>query len=118
MRYRERLLITAPSTTAGSHDPVTHVFTPAAGPDTLYDGLADVQDGGAALDQNGQARSSIKSDAVAYVADESAIGVIQRAVATRPELAATVTWADGSTSTGVVETVVRLDGAIELRWVR
>ena len=118
MQFRENLRIEAPPTAEGSHDPVTHVFTPAAGPDVLYDGPADVQDGGARLDQDGQSRASVNSDAVAYLADESQIGAIAAAVTERSELSAVVTWADGTTRTAAVETVVRLDGTVELRWMR
>lgn len=118
MRYREHLRIEAPPTAAGTHNPVTHVFTPAAGPDVLYDGPADVQDGGAALDRNQQQRASVASDAIVFLADESAIGVLANAATERSALDAIVTWADGSQSQGRVETVSRFDGVVELVWLR
>lgn len=118
MRYRERLTITAASATAGTQDPVTHVFTPGGADVTLYDAGADVQDGGLQIRRASDDGALIQSDARAFLRDESAIAAIEAAQTSGRALAATVTWRDGTTSKARIDRVQRLEGSIDMTWLR
>lgn len=118
MRYRETLVITAPSALAGSHDPVTHVFTPGGDDEELYNGSADVQDAGLAIRRDPTDQAVIQSDARAYLRKESTLATIEAKRKSGQPMTAVVTWRDGTTSQARVDRVRRLDGAVELTWMR
>lgn len=110
MRYPHRLLITRPVAGGGTQNPDTGVSTPGSST-TVYDGNADVQDEGKALSRDTDGRPTEMSDAVAYLADEAAIGSIKNGDG------AVVTWEDGTTADATVQKRVRLDGKLHLQWV-
>lgn len=118
MRYHETLVITAPGSVAGAHDPVTHVFTPGGVDTTLYDGSADVQDVGLAVRRDPTDQAVIQSDARAYLRKETALAAIEATRKSGQPMTAVVTWRDGSTQQARVDRVRRLDGAVELTWMR
>lgn len=95
---------------AGTQNPDTGQHTPGA-ETVLYDGPADVQDGGKALRRDNDGRAVETSDAVVFLADPSAAAQL------RPGLAGVVTWEDGKTSDAEILRSVRLDGTLFLRWL-
>jgi hypothetical protein len=108
--YRERVLIAVPGA-GGVQDPTTGIWS-AAPAQTIYEGVADVQDAGAALRRDASGRLVESWDAVAFLppAAEKA-GVLARI---RPDQAVTITWADGSHASAAVVRARRIDGAVEL----
>lgn len=109
MPYPHRLSITRPGE-GGDQDRETGVWVPAE-PITLYDGTADVQDGGVVLERAADGTPTLSCDAQAFLEDWSGIGQI------RPDQDALVEWEDGSTSSGKVVRARRLDGVVFLRWL-
>lgn len=108
MSYPHRLSITREGT--GSQDPDTGAWTPGTAV-MIYDGPADVQDGGETIQRDSDGRPTAVSDATAYLEDERAVGSIY--VGDR----AVVTWEDGTTADARVLKVVRLDGKLQLGWL-
>lgn len=108
MSYPHRLLVTREG--AGSQDPDTGAWTPGT-PVTIYDGPADVQDEGEAIQRDSDGRPTKVSDATAYLADETGMGAFKE------RDVAVVTWEDGTTSDAVVQKIVRLDGKLHLGWL-
>jgi hypothetical protein len=78
---------------------------------SLYDGPADVQDGGVVLARAVDHTPTLTSDASAFLADWSGVGRI------RPDDDVLVEWEDGAESAGKVVRVRRLDGVVFLRWL-
>lgn len=109
MPYPHRLSITRPGE-GGGQDRETGAWEPPE-PVSLYDGPADVQDGGVVLARAEDHTPTLTSDAQAFLGDWSGIGGI------RPDDDATVEWEDGSESAGTVVRVRRLDGVVFLRWL-
>jgi hypothetical protein len=111
--YPHTLRITRGSTDpgAGGQD-VDGVWTPDPGQPqevVLYDGPADVQDGGDTVERDNAGSPTAISNAVAFLADESQLSLIL------PNDAAKVTWADGSVTQAAVNKVRKLDGTIFLK---
>ena len=128
MKYPHRLRIWRDATGTGGNAPAapaggtttnmrTGRWTPAAPAGSaaaaaaervVYDGAADVQDRGRTIQRNEEGQPTLRSDAVAFLEDESTIGDIQDGDRAR------VTWEDGKTLEGRVSRVVRLDGSVDL----
>lgn len=109
MPFPHRLVITRPGE-GGAQDRETGAWVPAP-PLHLYDGSADVQDGGVVLERAVDHTPTLTSDASAFLEDWSGIGRI------RPDDDARVVWEDGSESSGQVVRARRLDGVLFLRWL-
>lgn len=82
-------------------------------PDTidLYDGEADVQDGGAMFNRDTNGAVVDQSDAVAFLRRTKDIG----SFANKTTLKAEITWEDDTTSQADVVKIRRLDGTVWLK---
>lgn len=108
MRYPHTWTCTRSS--GGTQDPDTGEWTPGA-TTTVYSGPADCQDEGETIRRDADGRPVTMSEAVLYLADETAVADH------RPGDTGTVTWEDGTTDDAEVAKVVRLDGKIHLKWL-
>lgn len=77
----------------------------------LYDGAADVQDGGKMFDRDRYGEYVIGSDAVVFLKDTSNVNVMARAVGLQAE----ITWEDDSVDFAEVVKVRRLDATVWLK---
>lgn len=102
-----------PSTGYTDDDGVWH--DDASQPDTLdvYNGLADVQDGGKMFSRDRGGDLVDKSDAVAFLKNKKVIPALELLT----NLKAEITWEDGSISNADVIKVRRLDATVWLRRV-
>lgn len=79
----------------------------------LYDGPADVQDGGRMFNKDNGGDYSPTSDAVAFLKDEKAIGSMIK----RTGLRAEITWEDQTVDIADIQRIRRLDATIWLKRV-
>jgi hypothetical protein len=112
MTYLHRLVVTRPAAGGGTQDSDTGVWTPGpAGVQTLYDGLADVQDAGESIPRNASGMPTLNSEGTAYLADE------KRAYNIQPGDAVVVHYPEGYTADAQVGFVRILDGVLLLRFL-
>ena len=105
----------SPPTTGGStNDDGIYTDSPIyLNEETLYDGPADVQDGGRMFDRDKGGDYSPESNAVAFIKDPHVIGDLIK----RTGLRAEITWEDGTTDIADVNRIRRLDSTIWLKRV-
>lgn len=94
-------------------DGIWHDDPAASDTVTLFDGPADVQDGGAMFNRDKSGEIVDRSDAVAFLKQAKVITSLSR----KTGLKAEITWEDDSVSLADVVEVRRLDGSIWLKRV-
>lgn len=108
MRHPHRWTCTRSGT--GTQDPGTGAWTPGADT-TVFDGPADIQDGGEETSRDTEGRLVVRSIAVMFLDPEEAahdhvVGDV-----------GTGTWEDGSTDDAEIVNIRRIDGRMELKWL-
>lgn len=112
-RYPHQLLVTKPGA-GGTQDPATGRWTPdPGGPAAVYDGACDAQDAGEALEREATGSTVIEGDVVVFLDPDEGPDMS----AFEKDLPATVTWEDGTTESGAIHRVRRMDQSLVLKWV-
>lgn len=109
-RYPHGLVISRPTSSPGTQDPDTGVYTPAGAATMVYEGRADVQDGGEQKAHNAAGMPEKQAEGTAFLADRRTLFDI------RPGDDAEVTYPDGATADGVVVFYRVVDAAVLLRF--
>jgi hypothetical protein len=98
----------------GAQDPNTGVWTSTGsgtGAKAIYDGACDAQDKGRVLARDQQGNPTVTADLSLFLGIRGAVGKFQ----IQQDDVATVTWTDGTTTTGQVLRADRLDDSVYLR---
>lgn len=111
--WPHKLYMVRPGSGSGGayNDDDEWVPDPADVPFIVYNDRADVQDQGRSIQRTEEGLPSLRSEAVAFLRDESKLGLFQ------VDDTVTIVWEDGTDSDAVVIRISRLDGSLDLRRV-